>query len=142
MKKILLILSLAFLTGFCGFAQKPEYLDETGFKQKVYDFEKNTNWKYAGKTPAIVDFYADWCGPCRYVAPFLEQLASEYGTKIKVYKVNTDNNRKVASAFNITGIPAFLFIPASGEPKMMVGAMGKSDFEKEINDFLKVSKQD
>jgi thioredoxin len=140
MRLLVISLSIFLFTGLAVNAQKPEYLDEAGFKQKVYDFEKNTNWNYAGKTPAIVDFYADWCGPCRYVAPFLEQLASEYGTKIKIYKVNTDNNPKVASAFKIRGIPAFLFIPASGEPKMMVGAMGKSDFEKEISEYLKVTK--
>ena len=140
MKKIVLSLTMVFLTYFLVIAQKPEYIDETAFKQKVYDFEKNKEWKYEGKTPAIVDFYADWCGPCRYVAPFLEQLASEYGTKIKIYKVNTDNNQRVASAFNIRGIPAFLFIPATGEPKMMVGAMDKSAFEKEIKEYLKITK--
>jgi len=121
-------------------AQKPEYLDETSFKEKVFDFEKNKAWKYEGNTAAIVDFYADWCGPCKYVAPFLEELASEYGTKIKVYKVNTDHNPRVASAFGITGIPTFLFITANGEKKKMVGAMQKSGFEKEINNYLKVSK--
>jgi len=126
--------------GFSVFAQKPEHLDEAGFKAKVYDFDKSKTWKYEGSTPAIVDFYADWCGPCRYVAPFLEQLANEYGTKIKVYKVNTDNSPRVASAFGIRGIPTFLFIPAKGEPKKTVGAMDKSGFEKEIIEYMKVQK--
>ena len=140
MKNIFLTLALmVFFTTFAN-AQKPEHLTEATFKQKVHDFDKNKSWKYMGKTPAIVDFYADWCGPCRYVAPFLEQLAGEYGTKIKVYKVNTDDNPRVASAFRITGIPSFLFINAQGEYKMMVGAMQKADFEKEINNYLKVSK--
>lgn len=140
MRNLIITLSVILMSGLYVNAQKPEYLNETAFKQKVYDFDKSTNWKYLGKTPAIIDFYADWCGPCRYVAPFLDQLASEYGVKLKIYKVNTDNNPRVASAFNIRGIPAFLFVPATGEPKMMVGAMGKSDFEKEIKEYLKVTK--
>lgn len=140
MKKVTFLLGLMIFAGFSAFAQKPEHLDEAGFKSKVYDFDKNKTWKYEGTTPAIVDFYADWCGPCRYVAPFLEQLASEYGTKIKVYKVNTDNSPRVASAFGIKGIPTFLFIPAKGEPKKMVGAMEKSGFESEINGHMKVAK--
>ncbi len=140
MKKITLLVGLLIIVGFTTLAQTPEHLDEAGFKSKVYDFDKNKSWKYEGNTPAIVDFYADWCGPCRYVAPFLEQLASEYGTKIIVYKVNTDNSPRVASAFGITGIPTFLFIPVKGEPKKMVGAMEKAGFENEINEYMKVKK--
>jgi thioredoxin 1 len=140
MKKFIVSMFVLMFAGFAALAQKTENLTESAFKQKVYDFDKNKVWKYAGNTPAIIDFYADWCAPCRQVAPVLEQLASEYGTKIKIYKVNTDNNPRVANAFKIRGIPAFLFIPASGEPKMMVGAMPKADFEKEINNFLKVKK--
>jgi thioredoxin 1 len=140
MKNIILILAIVLISGFYAVAQKPEHLTEVTFKQKVHNFDTNKKWKYLGNTPAIVDFYADWCGPCRFVAPFLEQLANEYGSKLIVYKVNTDDNPRVATAFNIRGIPAFLFIPANGEPKMMVGAMQKADFEKEINNFLKVSK--
>jgi thioredoxin 1 len=140
MKNFILTSVAILLVSLYSNAQKPEYLTEATFKQKVHNFDTNKNWKYLGKTAAIVDFYADWCGPCRYVAPFLEQIASEYGVKIKVYKVNTDNNPRVASAFNIRGIPAFLFITAKGEQKMMVGAMQKADFEKEIKDYLKVTK--
>jgi thioredoxin len=140
MKKITFLLVLILMFGLIAKAQKPEHLDESAFKTKVYDFDKNKSWKYEGNTPAIVDFYADWCGPCRYVAPFLEQLANEYGSKIKVYKVNTDNSPRVASAFGIRGIPTFLFIPAKGEPKKMVGAMEKAAFEKEIIEYMKVQK--
>jgi len=128
--------------GFLASAQKPVHLDEAGFKSKVYDFAKNKEWKYEGNIPVIVDFYADWCGPCRMVAPYLDQLANEYGSKIKIYKVNTDNSPQVANAFKITGIPTFLFITAKGEYKKMVGAMGKAGFEKEINEYLKVQKLD
>ena len=140
MKKLAILFSLLFVAGLSINAQKPEYLNEASFKQKVYDFENSKSWKYEGNTPAIVDFYADWCGPCKYVAPFLEELAKEYGTKIKIYKVNTDNNRNVARAFGISGIPTFLFITADGKKKKMVGAMAKSGFEKEINEYLSLSK--
>ena len=126
MKKIVFFIVLLMTIGFSMNGQKPEHLDEAGFKEKVYDFDKNKNWKYEGTTPAIIDFYADWCGPCRYVAPFLEQLSADYGSKIKVYKVNTDDSPRVASAFGIRGIPTFLFIPVKGEPKKMVGAMEKA----------------
>jgi thioredoxin 1 len=140
MKNLLLTLAIVLISASYVSAQKPEHLNELTFKQKVHDFDKNASFKYKGTSPVIVDFYADWCGPCRRVAPFLEELAKEYGTKIKIYKVNTDENQRVASAFNITGIPAFLFITAKGEHKMMVGAMPKEDFEKEINNYLKVTK--
>jgi thioredoxin 1 len=140
MKKIFILFSLLLFAAVTINAQKPVYLNEASFKQQVYDYEKNKDWKYEGKTAAIVDFYADWCGPCKYVAPFLEELAQEYGTKIKIYKVNTDNNRAVARAFQITGIPTFLFITADGQMKKKVGAMAKSGFEQEIINYLKLSK--
>jgi thioredoxin 1 len=140
MKKTIILFSLVLFAGLYATAQKPIHLDETSFKQQVYDFEKNKDWKYNGKTAAIVDFYADWCGPCKYVAPFLDELAKEYGTKIKIFKVNTDHNRSVARAFKISGIPTFLFITADGEMKKKVGAMAKSGFEQEINSYLKLTK--
>jgi thioredoxin 1 len=140
MKKIFILFSLLLFAAVTINAQKPVYLNEASFKQQVYDYEKNKDWKYEGKTAAIVDFYADWCGPCKYVAPFLEELAQEYGTKIKIYKVNTDNNRAVARAFQITDIPTFLFITADGQMKKKVGAMAKSGFEQEIINYLKLSK--
>ena len=144
MKKISLLIVLVSFIGISSFAQEPEYLDEASFKKKVFNYDKNsswsTNWQYNGDTPAIVDFYADWCGPCKYVSPFLEEIAKEYGTKIKVYKVNTDNYPRVASAFGVRGIPTFLFIPANGKPKKMVGAMAKSGFETEITNYLKLTK--
>jgi thioredoxin len=133
-------IAILLLTVVFANAQKPEFLTEATFKQKVHDFDKNQNWKYLGNTPAIVDFYADWCRPCRSISPILEELASEYGVKLKVYKVNTDNNQRVANAFNIRSIPSILFITASGEHKMIVGAGDKSDFENEIKNYLKVTK--
>ncbi len=121
-------------------AQSTEHLNVKTFKEKVYNYEKNKEWKYEGDVPAIVDFYADWCGPCRYVAPFLEELAKEYGDKIKIYKVNTAHNKELSRVFKIRGIPAFLFIRADGKMKKRVGAMPKAEFEREINKYLKVKK--
>ena len=118
MKNLVVTLLIVLISGFYATAQKPEYLNESAFKQKVYDFDKSSNWKYLGNTPAIVDFYADWCGPCRYVAPILEQLASEYGVKLKVYKVNTDNNQRVANRHLISeAFLRFFLLPQAGSTK-------------------------
>lgn len=99
-----------------------EKLTKALFIQKVWDYTKSPNdWKYLGSKPAIVDFYADWCGPCKIASPILDEIGSEYAGKIQVYKINTDQERELAQVFGITGIPAFLYIPAQGKPVMMSG---------------------
>lgn len=113
-----------------------EHLTADTFKQKVFDYEKNSGWKYAGERPAIVDFYADWCGPCKMVAPILEQLSKDYAGKIDVYKVNTDQEQELAGAFQIMSIPSLLFIPKEGKPSMTQGAMTKAGFDKAIKEIL------
>jgi len=109
-----------------------EKLTKALFVQKVWDFTKSPNdWKYLGSKPAIIDFYADWCGPCKIAGPILEQIGIEYADKIQVYKINTDQERELAQVFGITGIPAFLYIPASGKPVMMSGiGRSKEDTKK------------
>lgn len=110
-------------------AKGSEFLTRDEFIQKVWDFTKSPNdWKYLGSKPAIIDFYADWCGPCRIAGPILEEIGSEYDGKIVIYKINTDQERELAQVFRITGIPAFLYIPASGKPTMMAG-IGRSKEE-------------
>ena len=105
--------------------------------EKVFDYESNpTTWKYEGTKPAIVDFYATWCRPCKMVAPILEELAEEYGDSIVIYKVDTDRQQELASAFGIRSIPSLLFIPVQGQPQMVQGAMGKADFRKIIDSVL------
>lgn len=116
------------------------HLNKEEFKKQVFDYENNKTWKYQGNTPAIIDFYADWCKPCKMVAPTLEELQKEYGNKIQIYKVNTQYEQELASVFGISGIPAFLFIPLNGEPSMGTGAMPKENFEKYIIEILKVEK--
>ena len=113
------------------------HLTKAEFLEKVYNFETSPNeWKYEGSKPAIVDFYADWCGPCKMVAPILDELAKEYDGQIVIYKVDTDKERDLASAFDIRSIPSILFIPLQGKPEMAQGAMPKASFKKVIDEFL------
>jgi len=113
-----------------------EHLTKETFLKKVFDYEKNRDWKYEGDLPAIIDFYADWCAPCRMVAPILEELSKEYAGKIKVYKVDTDKEQELAAVFGIRSIPSILFIPKKGKPQMAMGAMPKDAFVEAINTVL------
>ena len=110
------------------------------FKEKVFNFENyeksGKKWMYAGSLPAIVDFYADWCGPCRRLSPILEELAAEYAGKIVVYKVDVDANQELAYFFGATSIPLLLFIPLEGNPQMSQGLIPKEDLKKAIDSFL------
>ncbi|MCX6161994.1 MAG: thioredoxin [Ignavibacteriae bacterium] len=113
-----------------------EHLTVKTFKEKVFNYEVNKEWKFEGDRPCIVDFYADWCGPCKMVAPVLEELSNEYDGKINIYKVDTETEQELASVFGIRSIPSILFIPKSGQPQMSAGAMQKEGFVKAINDIL------
>lgn len=117
-----------------------EHLTMETFKEKVFDFEANKDWKYEGSVPCMIDFYADWCGPCKMVAPVLEELQKEYGDKIVIYKVNTEQEQQLAGMFGIQSIPSLLFVPTEGQPQMAMGALPKPTFEKAISDVLKVEK--
>ena len=112
------------------------HLTTADFKEKVFNYETNKEWKYEGNLPAIIDFYADWCQPCKMVAPVLEELASEYAGKLMVYKVNTEEEMELASVFGIQSIPTLLFIPREGQPQAAMGALPKQTFEKVIKDVL------
>ena len=115
-----------------------EYLTKETFKSKVFDYEKNKDWKFEGDKPCIVDFYADWCGPCKMVAPVLEELSEAFSGKLNVYKINTEEEQELASVFGIRSIPSFLFVPVSGQPQMAMGALPKDTFIKAFKDVLKV----
>lgn len=107
------------------------------FIKDVFDFQKSSSdWKYKGTKPAIIDFYADWCGPCRQTAPIMKQLAKEYAGKIVIYKVNVDNEKELAALFKATSIPLFVFIPMKGEPQLFRGAADKATYKKAIDEFL------
>nr|WP_296960070.1 thioredoxin [Prevotella sp.] len=119
------------------FKMKATQLTKAEFLKKVADFENNpTEWKYLGDKPAIIDFYATWCGPCKAVSPIMEELAEEYKDSIYIYKVDTEQEQDLAAAFGIRSIPSVLFIPMNGAPQMSVGAMPKNGFEKAIQEVL------
>jgi thioredoxin len=154
MKRLFIVLACATLLAACGNNKKEESkqenekpkseqqvaacitLDTEGFVQKVADIN-NPEWKYLGDKPAIVDFYADWCGPCKAIAPILEEIAKEKAGQIYVYKVNIDYSPEVSAAFRVSGIPTLLFIPMDDEPQVVVGGIGKADIEKKIAEILK-----
>lgn len=117
-----------------------EHLTKEAFLNKVFNFEKNKEWKFEGTKPCIIDFYADWCGPCKMVAPVLEELSKDYDGKLDVYKVNTEEEQELASAFGIRSIPSFLFVPAEGQPQMAMGALPKETFIQAFKDVLGVEK--
>lgn len=113
------------------------HLTKAEFLSKVANYEKNpTEWKYVGDKPCIVDFYASWCGPCKMIAPVLEDLAKEYDGQIYVYKVNTEEEQDLAAAFGIRSIPTLLFCPMNGAPQMAQGALPKQSFVQAINEVL------
>jgi thioredoxin len=114
------------------------YLTKDSFKEKVFNFENNKEWKFEGSKPCIIDFYADWCGPCRMVAPILEELDGEFDGKIDIYKVDTEAEQELAAMFGIRSIPSLLFVPVDGQPQMAMGALPKDSFKKAFKEVLGV----
>lgn len=116
-------------------------LTQEDFVKKVYDFETNPNaWKFEGDKPAVIDFYATWCGLCKMMSPILDEISKEYEGKINVYKVNVDKEADLASVFGIRSIPSLLFVPMKKEPSMVQGAMPKNELKKLVDDILLESK--
>jgi thioredoxin 1 len=106
------------------------------FRKYIFDYESEKVWNYKGNKPAIIDFYADWCPPCRELSPLVEEIAKEYAGKIVVYKVNTDQERAVTQTLGISGLPTLVFIPVKGKPQLVVGFVSKENLEKGVNDVL------
>jgi len=106
------------------------------FKDNIFNYDEEKEWKYKGNLPAIIDFYADWCGPCKMVAPVLEELSETYKDKLVIYKLNTEKEEELSSAFGIQSIPTFLFIPVEGQPMMQTGALPKKTFQQVIEEKL------
>ena len=113
-----------------------EHLTKQTFSDKVFNYEQNKEWKFEGQLPCIIDFYADWCQPCKMVAPILEELSEVYKGKINIYKVNTEQEQELSAAFGIKSIPSMLFCPADGQPQMAQGALPKESLVNVINDVL------
>jgi thioredoxin 1 len=106
------------------------------FKEKVFNYEETNEWDYKGDKPAIIDFYADWCGPCKQVAPVLEELAKQYGDDLVIYKVDTEKEQELSQVFGIQSIPTFLFIPVNETPMLQAGALPKNVFQQVIEEKL------
>lgn len=152
MKKALILLAVVVIAGlvFTSHRKKPAKdtatpkpqhktinLTKNDFLTKVVNYEANPNeWKYLGDKPAIIDFYASWCGPCKVIAPILEELAAEYGDSIYIYKIDTDKEQDLAAAFNIRSIPTLLFVPMNGMPQVAQGALPKASLKEAIDKVL------
>ena len=117
-------------------------LTADGFKENIFDYSKEEEWKYKGRVPAIVDFYAEWCGPCKAVAPVLEELSDEYKDQVLIYKIDTDKEAELSALFGIQSIPTLLFIPVEGQPMMQKGAIPKNAFKQVIEEKLLVASKE
>ncbi|MGM0587788.1 MAG: thioredoxin [Bacteroidota bacterium] len=113
-----------------------EHLTLETFKEKVFNFEQHEDWVFEGDKPCLIDFYADWCGPCKMVAPVLEELSEEYADQLNIYKVDTEAEQQLAAMFGIRSIPSMLFVPKDGQPQMAQGALPKPQLKKAIEDIL------
>ena len=118
---------------------KLEHLTTETFKEKIFNFDENKDWKFEGDKPVIIDFYADWCQPCKIVAPILEELKDEYGDKLDIFKVNTEEQRDLSAVFGVQSIPSLLFVPKEGQPQMAMGALPKETFKQAISEVLNVT---
>jgi len=116
-----------------------ESLTKETFLEKVFNYEQNKEWKFEGELPCIIDFYADWCGPCKMVGPVLKELAEEYLGKLNIYKVDTDAQQELAAAFGVQSIPSILFAPLNGKPQMSAGALPKNALKKAISEVLNIA---
>ncbi len=117
---------------------KVEFLTESEFKEKVFNYDIHQEWKYEGDKPCIIDFYADWCNPCKMLSPVLDELMEEYQGAIQIYKINTEQERELSAKFGIQSIPSMLFVPMNEQPQMSVGLLPKDSLKKAIKDVLKV----
>ena len=113
-----------------------ETINEKDFKTKIFNYTQEKEWKYLGDLPAIIDFYADWCGPCRQQSPILDEISKKYEGKIRVFKVDTEKSPELSSAFGIKSIPALLFIPKSGQPSMNAGLLQAAQLDQVVNEYL------
>jgi len=117
-----------------------EHLTKDTFLNNVLNFDTGKEWKFEADRNCVIDFYADWCGPCKMVAPILEELAKDFEGKLDIYKVNTEEEQELAAVFGIRSIPSILFVPATGQPQMAMGALPKDTFIKAFKDVLGVEK--
>ena len=115
-----------------------KFLTKETFLKKVFDYENKTEWEFQGDKPCIIDFYADWCGPCKMIAPIMEELSKEFDGKVDIFKIDTEAEQELAGAFGIRSIPSVLFVPKNDKPQMSVGALPKEGYVQAIKDVLGV----
>lgn len=115
-----------------------QHLTKSDFLEKIFNFEAKKEWEFQGERPCIIDFYADWCGPCKMIAPILDELSEEYKDKVDIFKIDTEKEQELASVFGVSSIPSMLFVPLRNKPQMAVGAQPKDSIIKVIEDVLDV----
>lgn len=136
MKKCFFMLALVVCSALSLSAQEVVVMDKQMFIDKVCDYTQSDEWNYKGQLPAIIDLYADWCGPCRRTAPIMQELAKEYAGRIIIYKINVDKEPELAALFHATSIPLFVLVPKEGQLQVIQGAAGKEVFKQAIEDVL------
>ena len=136
MQRKLILLALVAIFALAATAQTVNYLSTEQFKAKVFDYSTEKEWKYKGDKPCIIDFYTTWCGPCKRLAPIMEELAKQYAGQVYFYKVDVEQEREVAQAFGISSFPRILYIPVTGKPMMQIGLQPKENIEEIIDDNL------
>lgn len=139
-----ILLAIIVLIGMClpMAAEDVTYITTAEFKERIFDYTTNTDWHYKGDMPCVIDFYTTWCGPCKRLAPIMEELSQTYCDQVKFYKVDTERERELAGVFRINSIPQVLYIPVEGEPVMLKGLYPKENIVEIIDDYLLNKKQD
>ena len=137
MKRIKFIMAWCLL-GLClpMMADDVVYITTEQFRDRVFDYKAEKDWVYKGDKPCVIDFYTTWCGPCKRLAPIMEELSQKYCDQVKFYKADTERERELAYVFNISSIPQVLYIPAKGQPMLLKGLYPKEEIVKIIDDFL------
>jgi len=136
MRKKILIVLLGILTAVPMLAEDVVYLTTAQFQERIFDYKNEKDWKYKGKKPCIIDFYTTWCGPCKRLAPIMDELSQTYCDKVVFYKADTEREQELAYVFGINSIPQVLYIPTEGKPMLLKGLYPKEEIVKIIDEFL------
>ena len=131
-----IIIGLLAVIGLLPMHAEVKYMTTSQFKKEVFDYEKNAEWKYQGKRPMVIDFYTTWCGPCKRLAPIMEELSEKYKGKVDFYKIDIERDREPANRFDVTSIPQVLYVPMNGKPQKLIGLYPKEQIEEIIDQFL------
>lgn len=136
MKRSILVSILCAFMAFPLAAEDVQYITQDQFRDRIFDYKRELDWNFKGDMPCIVDFYTTWCGPCKRLAPIMEELSQTYCDQVKFYKVDTERERELAYVFGIQSIPQVLYIPMEGKPVLLKGLYPKEEIIKIIDDLL------